>query len=59
MNIFWLIGLILPVISILWIYGDLVRECNNGDGKTTVPTWQVVVTGLSIFVFGFTLGTLI
>lgn len=59
MPIFQLIGLVLPVIFILWIYGDLIRECNKGNGSATVHTWMVVMTMISIFVLGFTLGTLI
>lgn len=53
------LGLVLPVVILLYTYISLAKKCGEGEGNEPVPTTQVVNVFVQIFVFGFTLGTII
>ena len=53
------LGLVLPVVILLYTYIGLAKKCGEGEGNEPVPTIQVVNVFVQIFVFGFTLGTIV
>ena len=59
--IFQILGLIIPVGIILGIYMHLCYICNVYPERKneSVPVWQVVIFAFSLFILGFTLGTIV
>ena len=59
--IFQILGLIIPVGIILGIYIHLCYICNVYPKRKNenASVLQIVIFGISIFVLGFTLGTIV
>lgn len=59
MIVLQLLGLLIPGSILLFTYGYGIRQYNSGRGNEPVPTWLVILILISVFVAGFTLGTII
>ena len=59
MTIFQFLGLFIPIFFLILVWGKCIRECNDGHGYEPADTWVVVLSGISLFMLGFTLGTIV
>ena len=54
-----MLGLFIPAIFIVLVYGHGIAQCNAGKGNEPVPAWLIFLIELSLFIFAFTLGTIL
>lgn len=59
MVILQFLGLVIPALTLLFIYGWAIKECIKGNGKESVPMWVVVITLFLCLILGFTIVTLV
>ena len=59
MNVLQILGLIIPIAYLIWLFGQSIKACSVGKGKEPMATWEVVILFISLLVLGFTMGTLV
>ena len=59
MNTLQLLGLIIPIAYLIWLFGKSIKACSVGKGKEPVATWAAIILFISLLVCGFTMGTLV
>ena len=58
MSILQVLGLIIPIAYLIWLFGQSIKACSVGKGKEPVATWAATTLFISLLVLGFTMGTL-
>ena len=59
MTILQILGMLIPMFCLFFIYIHVAIQCSKGRGDEPASTWEVILLFLSVFIEGFTLGTLI